>query len=110
MIGIEYKYEFIGALMADCLAKQGVWAVYSGNAPQVMRFQIPITASQEEVDELLRRIRVAVRVMRWYLILLLPLAKVPPIRMILDNLHVQIVAFNLVRDIEEFILRFVPKK
>ncbi|MCK7469027.1 MAG: aminotransferase class III-fold pyridoxal phosphate-dependent enzyme [Desulfosudis oleivorans] len=45
MIGIEYKYEFIGALMADCLAKQGVWAVYSGNAPQVMRFQIPITAS-----------------------------------------------------------------
>jgi len=110
MIGIEYKYEFIGALMADCLAKQGVWAVYSGNAPQVMRFQIPITASQEEVDELLRRIRAAVRVMRWYLILLLPLAKVPPIRMILDNLHVQIVAFNLVRDIEELILRFIPKK
>ncbi len=110
MIGIEYKYEFIGALMADCLAKQGVWAVYSGNAPQVMRFQIPITASADEVDELLRRIRAAVKVMRWYLVALLPLAKIPPIRMILDNIHVQIIAFNIVRDIEELVLRFMPRK
>ncbi|HPE46620.1 MAG TPA: hypothetical protein PK380_12190, partial [Deltaproteobacteria bacterium] len=102
--------EFIGALMADCLAKQGVWAVYSGNAPQVMRFQIPITAGEGEIDELLRRIRAAVKTMRWYLLPLLPLAKVPPIRMLLDNIHVQIIAFNLVRDIEELVLRFVPKK
>jgi len=109
MIGIEYKYEFIGALMADCLAKQGVWAVYSGNAPQVMRFQIPITAGEGEIDELLRRIRAAVKTMRWYLLPLLPLAKVPPIRMLLDNIHVQIIAFNLVRDLEELVLRFVPK-
>jgi len=110
MIGIEYKYEFLGALMADCLARQGVWAAYSGNAPQVMRFQIPITASLDEVDDLLRRIRAAVKAMRWYLIPLLPLARVPLIRMILDNIHVQIIAFNLVRDVEEFVLGFLPKK
>ncbi|MCK7469026.1 MAG: hypothetical protein MZU91_13455 [Desulfosudis oleivorans] len=64
----------------------------------------------EEVDELLRRIKAAVKVMRWYLILLLPLAKVPLIRMLLDNIHVQIIAFNLVRDIEEFVLRFISEK
>jgi acetylornithine/succinyldiaminopimelate/putrescine aminotransferase len=110
MIGIEYKYEFLGALMADCLAKQGVWAVYSGNAPQVMRFQIPITASTDEVDELLRRIRAAIKAMRWYVIVLLPLAKVPPIRMLLDNLKVQIFAFNLVRDLEELVLGLIAKK
>jgi acetylornithine/succinyldiaminopimelate/putrescine aminotransferase len=110
MIGIEYKYEFIGALMADCLARQGVWAAYSGNAPQVMRFQIPITASLDDVEDLLRRINAAVRAMKWYLIPLLPLARVPIIRMLLDNLKVQIIAFNLVRDMEEFILGFLPKK
>ena len=110
MIGIEYKYEFIGALMAECLAKHGVWAAYSGNAPQVMRFQIPITAGEEEVEELLVRIRAAVASMRAYLLFLLPLARVPFIRSILDNLKVQIFSFNLLRDVEEFVLRFVPAK
>ncbi len=110
MIGIEYKYEFLGALMADCLAKQGVWAVYSGNAPQVMRFQIPVTAAMDEVEELLARIRAAVDSMKIYLVLLLPLAKVPLFRMALDNLKVQIIAFNLVRDLEEFVFKYVLKR
>jgi len=96
--------------MADCLARQGVWAAYSGNAPQVMRFQIPITASLDDVEHLLSRIRKAVKAMRWYLIPLLPLARVPFIHMLLDNLHVQIITFNLVRDIEEFVLGLLPKK
>ncbi len=109
MIGIEYKYEFLGALMADCLAKQGVWAVYSGNAPQVMRFQIPITAGMEEVEELLARIRAAVDSMKKYLVFLLPLARVPMFRMILDNLKVQIITFNLVRDLEELVSKYVLK-
>ncbi len=109
MIGIEYKYEFIGALMADCLAKQGVWAVYSGNAPQVMRFQMPITASAGEVEELLARIRKAVKAMRWYLIALLPLARIPLIRLLLDNIKVQIFAFNVVRDVEELVLSVISK-
>jgi putrescine aminotransferase len=110
MIGIEYNYEFIGALMADCLARQGVWAVYSGNAPQVMRFQIPITASMEDVEKLLVHIGAAVDSMRKYLILLLPLAKVPIFRMVLDNLKVQIITFNLVRDIEEFVFKYLLRR
>lgn len=110
MIGIEYKYEFIGALMADCLARQGVWAVFSGNAPQVMRFQIPITATVDEVEDLLKRIEAAVKAMRIYLILLMPLGRIPFIRMALDNVHVQIVAFNLIRDIEDFFRGLFPKK
>ena len=110
MIGIEYKYEFIGALMSDCLVKQGVWAVYSTNSPQVMRFQITTAASLDELDEILRRISAAAKVMRRYLILLLPLAKVPPIRKLLDNAHLQIVTFNWVRNLEERILRFTARR
>ncbi len=103
MIGMEYNYEFVGALMAECLAANGIWAAYSGNAPQVMRFQLPITVTMDEVEDLLRRINQSVKDMRKYLIPLLPLAKVPLFRKLLDNLHIQIVAFNLLRDIEEFI-------
>ncbi len=101
MIGVEYQYEFIGALMADCLAREGVWAVFSGNAPQVMRFQIPITVTMEEVEDLLVRIRKAVRRMKPYLVIFFPMARIPFIRMMLDNMHVQIKAFNFLRDIEE---------
>jgi len=96
--------------MADCLSRKGVWAVFSGNAPQVMRFQIPITASMAEVEDILRRIKAAVRVMRVYLIFLRPLAVIPFMRRILDNVHVQIIVFNLLRDIEEFVRRLFPKK
>ena len=110
MIGMEYEYEFVGALMAECLARQRVWAAYSGNAPQVMRFQIPITATMEEVEDLLRRIRSAMAAMRWYLVFLLPLARVPVFRSLLDNMKVQIFSFNLVRDVEDFILRHVLRR
>jgi hypothetical protein len=104
MIGMEYNYEFVGALMAECLAANGIWAAYSGNAPQVMRFQIPITVTMEEVEDMLVRIRQSVKDMRKYLIPLLPLARFSMFRKLLDNLHIQIVAFNLMRDIEEFIM------
>ncbi|MBN1533100.1 MAG: aspartate aminotransferase family protein [Spirochaetes bacterium] len=101
MLGVEYKYEFIGALIADCLAKEDVWAAYSGNAPQVMRFQIPTTATAGEIDELLGKIRRAVKAMRPYLVFMLPMARIPILRRVFDNVHVQIAAFNWVRDIEE---------
>jgi putrescine aminotransferase len=101
MIGVEYKYEFIGALIADCLAKEGIWAAYSGNAPQVMRFQIPTTATEAEIDEILEKIRRAVKAMKPFLIFMMPLARIPILRMVFDNVKVQIAAFNLVRDIEE---------
>jgi acetylornithine/succinyldiaminopimelate/putrescine aminotransferase len=101
MIGVEYKYEFIGALIADCLAKQNIWAAYSGNAPQVMRFQMPTTATEAEIDEMLEKIRAAVRAMKPYLVLMMPLANIPLLRKLFDNMKVQIAAFNFVRNLEE---------
>jgi hypothetical protein len=68
-----------------------------------MRFQIPITATMDDVEDMLRRIKQSVKDMRKYLIPLLPLARVSIFRKLLDNLHIQIVVFNLMRDIEEFI-------
>jgi len=67
-------------------------------------------ASPDEVEEILRRISAAAKVMRRYLILLLPLAKVPAIRKLLDNVHLQIVTFSRARDIEELILRFIGRR
>ncbi|HDP24402.1 MAG TPA: aspartate aminotransferase family protein [Deltaproteobacteria bacterium] len=110
MIGIEYKYEFLGAIMAECLARQGVWAAYSANAPQVMRFQIPITVTKDEVEEILVRIRAAVRSMRWYVVPLLPMAQIPFIRMLLDNVKIQIATFNIIRDIEELVTRYLLRR
>ncbi len=102
MIGIEYQYEFIGALMSDCLSREGIWAVFSGNAPQVMRFQVPLTVTREEIDDILEKVRLAVIRLRKYLVILLPLSRIRFIRRLLDNVHVQIIAFNLMRDTEEF--------
>ena len=48
-------------------------------------------------------IQAAVKAMRWYLIALMPLARLPFVRELLDNVQFQIIAFNLVRDIEEFV-------
>ena len=106
MLGIEYTHEFMGPLMADCLSRQGVWAAYSGNAPQVMRFQIPLAVTLEEADEILRRIRAAVKTLRRYLSVLLPLAKVGPIQRLLDNTGLQIGTFNVVRNLEDWASRF----
>ncbi len=100
MVGIEYKYEFMGALMADCLAKQNIFAAYSGNAPQVMRFMMPITITEHEVDIVLAKIKLAMKTMRRYLMLLLPLTKIPKAVSILDNIKVQIAFFNWLRKFE----------
>jgi hypothetical protein len=45
--------------------------------------------------------------MKGYLFFLLPLAKIPLARKILDNLKVQIAVFNVVRDLEEIFLKCV---
>ena len=102
MIGIEYQYEFVGALMSECLSRQGIWAIFSGNAPQVMRFQIPLTATRKEIEDILEKIRLAIKSLRKYLFVLLPLSHIQFIRRMLDNVHIQIITFNMMRDIEEF--------
>ena len=83
--------------MADNLAKAGVFAAYSGNAPQVMRFMIPTTATKEEVDEILERIGHAIKGMRYYLMVMLPLAKISLFRNIMNNMKILIIVSNLLR-------------
>ena len=56
MVGIEYIHEFLGPMMSDALAKNGMFAAYSGNAPQVMRFMLPIAATDRDVDEMIAAI------------------------------------------------------
>ncbi len=80
MVGVEYKHEFMGILMAECLATHGMFAAYSGNAPQVMRFQLPTAATEKDIDEALEIIRKAIKFMRLYLLLLGPLSTIPFIR------------------------------
>ena len=80
MIGIEYTQEFMGVLMADCLSNSGIFAAYSGNAPQVMRFMLPLTVTESEIDEFLTRFKKAVAIQRFYLFFLLPLSKIPKFR------------------------------
>jgi acetylornithine/succinyldiaminopimelate/putrescine aminotransferase len=110
MIGIEYQYEFIGALMSECLSRQGIWAIFSGNAPQVMRFQVPLTVTRKEIDDILEKVGLAVKRLRKYLIVLLPLSHIQFIRRLLDNIHIQIITFNLMRDIQEFFTRILKQK
>ncbi len=95
MIGIEYKHEFMGVLMADCLAKSGIFAAYSGNAPQVMRFMVTLTITKEEVDDFLTKFRRAMNIQKYYLFFLLPLTKFPIFRKWLneDNILVPINIF-----------------
>jgi len=80
MIGIEYRHEFMGMLMADCLSKSGIFAAYSGNAPQVMRFMLPLTVTEDEIDDFLKRFRKAMTIQGYYLLILRPLIKIPFIR------------------------------
>ncbi|MBF0451847.1 MAG: aspartate aminotransferase family protein [Candidatus Magnetomorum sp.] len=80
MIGIEYRHEFMGMLMADSLSKSHIFAAYSGNAPQVMRFMLPLTVTEEEIDDFLTKFRKAMTIQGYYLFILLPLIKIPIFR------------------------------
>ena len=90
MLGLEYKHDFMGMLMAECLSRKGMFAAYSGNAPQVMRFQIPLTLSEPEADEVISIIEEALKIMKLYLLLLMPLSRLPLIGRVLNNQKVLI--------------------
>jgi putrescine aminotransferase len=105
MLGIEYIHEFIGPMMSEALARHGVFAAYSGNAPQVMRFMVPITITEEEMGDLIAAIGAAVREMKRLLPLLLPAARIPPILRLLNSERVQTGLFNLLRLVEELLGR-----
>lgn len=100
MVGIEYVHEFMGPMMADALAKRGVFAIYSGNAPQVMRFMVPITINDEEMGELTAAIRAAVKDMRALLPFALPAVRIPGALKLLNNEKVQVGLFSFLRKFE----------
>jgi hypothetical protein len=101
MVGIEYLHEFMGPLMSDALSKQGIWAAYSGNAPQVMRFMLPLTVSEQEMRSVIAGIRAAVDSVRWLMPLALPAVKVPGVLPLLNDEMVQIRLFGLLRTVED---------
>jgi acetylornithine/succinyldiaminopimelate/putrescine aminotransferase len=109
MLGIEYQYEFIAGILCDCLAKRGLFATYSTNAPHVMRFMVTTVISMKDTDEVLRRIRAAVKELRIYAFVLLALYKIPFFRKSITDVHTQIKFGNWIRNIEDFFFRITNK-
>ncbi|HPO17065.1 MAG TPA: aminotransferase class III-fold pyridoxal phosphate-dependent enzyme [Candidatus Hydrogenedentes bacterium] len=100
MVGIEYGYEFMGPLMSDALAQRNVFAAYSGNAPQVMRFMPPITINEKEMDEVIAAIRAAIADMKRLLPIASIAAKVPGVVKLLNSERVQTSVFSFLRYFE----------
>ncbi len=105
MIGIEYIHEFMGPMMTDALAKNGVFAAYSGNDPRVMRFMPPLTVTGEEMDFLVSAIGNAVESMKTILPFALPAARIPPVLKLLNNEKIQTVLFSWIRKVEDLLGR-----
>jgi acetylornithine/succinyldiaminopimelate/putrescine aminotransferase len=105
MVGLEYTHEFMGPMMAEALARQGVFAVYSGNAPQVMRFMAPISVTEDEVREIVEAIRAAVRYMKTLLPAALLAVKIPGVLKLLNNERVQMRVFGVMRSLEDRVRR-----
>jgi hypothetical protein len=101
MVGVEYLHEFMGPLMSDALSKQGVFAAYSGNAPQVMRFMLPLTVTQEEMAGVIAAIRAAVDSIKWLLPIALPVTKLPTALRLLNDEAVQTRVFGWLRAVED---------
>jgi len=101
MVGIEYCHEFMGPMMSEALGRHNIWAAYSGNAPQVMRFMVPITVNDQEMDEIIAAIRAAVKDMKSLLPVALLAAKIPGVLKLLNSEKVQVATFGFLRRIEE---------
>jgi acetylornithine/succinyldiaminopimelate/putrescine aminotransferase len=97
MLAIEYRYKFMGSLMSDCLSMSGMFAAYSGNAPQVMRFMLAPTMTDTEVDEALDSIHRAVKRMKQQGGFLAMMSKIPPVGKLLDDDKFMIRLGNWVR-------------
>ena len=50
MIGFEFTHEDLGGLVIAALSQQRVLAAYSLNNPKVMRFEPPLTISDEQIE------------------------------------------------------------
>jgi putrescine aminotransferase len=105
MVGIEYVHEFLGPMMSDALARHGVFAAYSGNAPQVMRFMPPPAMTDEDMDRLTVALEASVADMQRLLPLALPAARVPALRRLLNDARVQTRLFGALRTAEDLLGR-----
>ncbi len=101
MVGLEYIHEFLGPMMADALAKNGVFAAYSGNAPQVMRFMVPLTVNDQELAAILDAIRKSVRDMRTLLPVAMLAARSKRLLRLLNDERVQTHLFGAIRKVED---------
>ena len=108
MVGMEYCHEFMGPMMSDALAKRGVFAAYSGNAPQVMRFMPPITVNDEEMAAIIEAIRGALGDMKTLLPLALLAAKIPGALKLLNDERIQTRLFGCVRWVEDLFTEAKP--
>lgn len=50
IIGVEFSLDEVGELVIGQLTKRGVIAAYTLNNPRVIRFEPPLTISEEQVD------------------------------------------------------------
>ena len=105
MVGIEYIHEFLGPMMSDALARHGVFAAYSGNAPQVMRFMPPPAMTDADMERLLAAVRGSVADMQTLLPVALPVARIPVLKKLLNDERVQTRLFGALRTTEDLLAR-----
>jgi len=101
MVGVEYVHEFMGPFMSDALSRRGVFAAYSGNAPQVMRFMPPLGITEGEMDEVIDAVGSAVASVHRLSSLALPATAVPGVLDLLNDESVQTRLFGLSREVED---------
>ncbi|MCW8984452.1 MAG: aminotransferase class III-fold pyridoxal phosphate-dependent enzyme [Thermoanaerobaculales bacterium] len=61
MMGFAFAQEGGGMMAAAALYKAGVFAVWANNDPRVLQFLPPLVLSDAEADELIERVRAALR-------------------------------------------------
>jgi hypothetical protein len=66
-----------------------------------MRFMVPTTVTEPEMDEIIAAIKNAVKAMKTLLPLALPAAKIPAALRALNNERVQTTLFSAVRKVED---------
>ena len=97
MLAIEYKYDFLGSMMSDYLNRKGMFAAYSGNAPQVMRFMLAPTMTDKETDDALNIIHQAIDDLNREAKGIIVFSKIPLLGKILNNNKLMVKLGNLAR-------------
>ncbi len=85
MLAIEYRYDFLGSMMSDALNREGMFAAFSGNAPQVMRFMLSPVLTDEETEEVLAIVHRALKRLAAQADTVISFSKIPFLGKLLDN-------------------------